>query len=142
MSFRSSAARRDSVSATGVASVAFLARAMTRNLPTGCDAETRRSGADGELRGRAVIVDAPTDLACEHHRSLGLAHAVTGETAGRRDERLRAQPRGIAAAPRELAPGVEQRLPERRDVLADRPVGRDRAPDHAAVCLQVARQRR
>ena len=27
-----------------------------------------------------MIVDAPADLACEHHRPLGLAHAVTGET--------------------------------------------------------------
>ena len=40
-----------------------------------------------------MVVDAVADLAREPHRALGLAHAVAGQPARRRDERLRPQPR-------------------------------------------------
>src|SRR6185436_16904999 len=121
-------------------SVAFSTRAIREIYRPG---ETPKASlrANGELGGRAVIVDAPADLACEHHRSLGLAHAVTGQAARGRDERLRSEPRRVAAAARELAPRVEQRLPQRRDVLPDRALRRDRAPDHPAAAVEVARQR-
>ena len=101
-----------------------------------------RLRADGELRGRGLVVHAVADLAREQHRALGLARAVAGEPARGRDERLLAQPHRIAAAARQLAPDVEQRLPQRRRVLADRAVRRDRAPGDPAVAVEEPAQTR
>src|ERR1700674_4339277 len=59
----------------------------------------RNLRAYGELRRGRVVVYAVADLAREQHRVLGLARAVPGESACGRDQRLAAQPDGIAAAP-------------------------------------------
>ena len=47
----------------------------------------------------------------------------------------------IAAAPGQLAPRVEERLPQRLRLLADRPVRRDRAPRDPAAAVEEARER-
>src|SRR6478735_2304412 len=83
--------------------------------------------ADGELRGGGVIVHAVTDLARQDHRSFGLARTVAREAARGRDERLRAQSDRVAAPPGQLAPRVEQRLPQWLGLLADGPVRRNGA---------------
>ena len=101
----------------------------------------RNLRADGELRRGRVIVHAVADLAGEQHRALGLAHTVSGETARGRDERLAAELHGIAAAPGQLAPRVEQRLPQRLRLLADRPVRRDRAPRDPTAAVEEPRER-
>ena len=48
----------------------------------------------------------------------------------------------VAAATGELAPAVDEVLPQRRGLLADGAVGRDRAPRDPPVALQVPAQRR
>ena len=71
-------------------------------------------GADRELRRRGLVVHAVAELPCEQHRPLGLTRTVAGEAARGRDQRLLPQPDRVATSTRQLAPHVEQRLPQRR----------------------------
>ena len=75
------------------------------------------------------------------HRAFGLARAVAGQPARGRDQRLGAQPHRVAATAGELAPGVEQRAPERLRLLAHRAMGRDRAPRDPTVAVEEPRER-
>src|SRR5258708_2988354 len=83
--------------------------------------ENLRSGADSELGCDGLVVNAVADLAREAHRPLRLAHAVPGESAGGGDECLVPEPEPVAAAAGELAPALDEVLPQRRRRFPDGP---------------------
>ncbi|GIU88773.1 MAG: hypothetical protein KatS3mg009_3288 [Acidimicrobiia bacterium] len=82
----------------------------------------------------------PSSRASSIARSAWLA-PWPGEPARGCHDPLRAQAHRIAPAARQLAPDVEQGLPQRRRVLTDRPVRRDRAPRDPSAAVEEPAER-
>src|SRR3954451_19083911 len=96
------------------------------------------SRADAQPCGDRLAVHTLAERAAQCEDMLRLPDAVSGQPARRRDERLLPQLHRVAAAAGELAPQIDERLPELRGLLTDRPVGGHSTPRDVAAAIEEA----